>query len=106
MRFRHDNNMDFGRQQRQQRFFAALREQAMGWDLGFKLPGLVKALTDNIQTTISFEEIRNLAYWAVTKLGGGQIRQVTVVGTSRPSTGVSYVIPEAGGAGAEGQQTS
>ena len=53
VRFRKDNNMDFGRQQRQQRFLAALREQAMRWDLGLKLPSLITAMTDNIKTTIS-----------------------------------------------------
>jgi LCP family protein required for cell wall assembly len=58
VRYRHDDNMDFGRQQRQQRFLAALREQTVDWDLGLKLPGLITALTDNIKTTISFEEMR------------------------------------------------
>jgi LCP family protein required for cell wall assembly len=95
-RWRHDSNMDFGRQLRQQRFLAALREQAMGWDLGFKLPGLIDALTSNIRTTISFEEIRNLIYWALTDLGGGNIRQVTIVGDIQTIEGVSYVIPADG----------
>ena len=95
-RWRHDLNMDFGRQLRQQRFLAALREQALGWDLGFKLPGLIDALTNNIRTTVTFEEIRNLAYWALTKLGGGNIRQVTMVGDIETIEGVSYVVPKEG----------
>ena len=33
VRFRHDNEYDFGRMERQQRFLTALREQAMGWNL-------------------------------------------------------------------------
>jgi len=96
VRYRMDNNMDFGRQHRQQTFLTALREQAMGWDLGFKLPGLIQALTDNIQTTISFDEIRNLAYWVLTKLDGGQIRQQTVSGAIQTVEGVSFVIPSEG----------
>lgn len=96
VRWRHDSNMDFGRQLRQQRYLAALREQAMGWDLGFKLPGLIDALTSNIRTTITFEEIRNLIYWALTDLGSGNIRQVTIVGDIQTIEGVSYVIPKEG----------
>ena len=94
VRYRHDNNMDFGRQQRQQRFLASLREQAVKWDLGLRLPELVKALTDNIKTTVSFDEIRDLVYWVITKLGGGQIRQLTVVGKIQTVDGESFVIAD------------
>ncbi len=94
VRYRRDNNMDFGRQQRQQRFLASVREQAMGWDLGFKLPTIVKALTDRIETTIKFDEIQSLAYWAVTKLGGGQIRQIAVVGPIKSIDGESFVVAD------------
>jgi LCP family protein required for cell wall assembly len=48
VRFRHDLNYDFGRMDRQQRFLTALREQAMGWNLPLKLPGLVRALFGNL----------------------------------------------------------
>jgi hypothetical protein len=68
----------------------------MGWDLGFKLPGLIDALTSNIRTTITFEEIRNLIYWALADLGSGNIRQVTIVGDIQTIEGVSYVIPKEG----------
>jgi LCP family protein required for cell wall assembly len=37
VRFRHDQNTDFGRLERQQRFLRAMREQAMGWDLPLKV---------------------------------------------------------------------
>ncbi len=98
VRFRKDNNSDFGRQQRQQRYLSALREQAMRWDLGLKLPSVVTAMTDNIKTTISFEEMRDLAYWAVTGLGGGQIRQVVVIGDitdfEEDGQNVSYVVTD------------
>ena len=94
VRFRLDGNVDFGRQQRQGRFLASLREQAMGWDLGLKLPGIVTAMTDNIETTISFDEIQSLAYWAVTGLGGGQIRQIAVVGSIQSIEGKSFVVAD------------
>jgi len=98
VRFRKDDNTDFGRQARQQRFLAALREQAMGWDMGLKLPGIVTAVTDNIKTTISFDEIQSLAYWAVTRLSGGRIRQLAVIGTIQNFVenghNVSYVVAD------------
>jgi polyisoprenyl-teichoic acid--peptidoglycan teichoic acid transferase len=95
VRFRHDLNYDFGRMDRQQRFIAALREQAMGWNLPLKLPGLVRALFDNLATTLDANEIIKLAYWGV-RLGGDRIRQVTIVGDMQTRDGVSYVIPAEG----------
>jgi LCP family protein required for cell wall assembly len=94
VRYRTDNNMDFGRQQRQQRYLAGLREQAMSWDMGVKLPGIIKAMTDNIKTTINFDEIQSLAYWAVTKLGGGRIRQIAVVGPIQKIGADSFVVAD------------
>jgi LCP family protein required for cell wall assembly len=94
VRYRHDNNMDFGRQQRQQRFLAALREQALGWNLALKLPTVIKAMTANIQTTIKFDEIQSLAYWVVTKLGSTRIRQIAVVGPIKTVNGQSVVVAD------------
>ena len=66
VRFRHDLNMDFGRMDRQQRFLTALREQAMGWNLPLKLPGLVtRSVRQHLTTTLGTNEIIKLAYWGV-----------------------------------------
>ena len=92
VRYRLDTNLDFGRMDRQQRFFTALREEAMGWDLAFKLPGLVGALFDNVKMTLGTNDIIELAYWAVTDLDGSRIRQVTVIGSIKTIDGVSYVV--------------
>ena len=86
VRFRHDQNYDFGRMDRQQRFITAMREQAVGWDLPLRLPGIVDALFTNIETTLSATEILKLAYWGV-KLDGSQIKQITLSATYRPWTG-------------------
>jgi LCP family protein required for cell wall assembly len=97
VRFRLDTNLDFGRMYRQQRFMAALREQALGWDLGLKMPGLISAFFDNVQTTLTMDEITELAYWAVTGLTGDRIRQVTLDNcTNQTIDGVWYVIPAEG----------
>jgi LCP family protein required for cell wall assembly len=91
VRFRHDSNLDFGRMERQQRFITALREQAMGWDLPFKLPGLVSALFSNITTDLDANEIIRLAKWGI-GLNGDNIRGITLRGSTPMINGASYVV--------------
>jgi LCP family protein required for cell wall assembly len=91
VRFRHDTNMDFGRMQRQQRFMAAVREQAMGWDLPFKLPGLISALFNNVTTDLGANDILKLASWAI-RLNGDNIRQITLTGSTPTIGGAAYVV--------------
>ncbi|MFH0915974.1 MAG: hypothetical protein V1912_05950, partial [bacterium] len=73
----------------------ALREQAMGWNLPIKLPGLVSALFDNISTTLGTNDIIKLAAWGV-RLSGDRIRQLSIIGDIQTRDGVSYVIPAEG----------
>ncbi len=91
VRFRHDLNLDFGRMARQQRFLGAVREQAVGWDLPFKLPRLVTALFRNIDTDLGANDILKLAYWGI-GLDGGRIRQISVIGATETIGGASYVL--------------
>ncbi len=93
VRFRHDMNADFGRMERQQRFLSALRQQAMGWDLGFKLPGLVGTFFDNVTTDITTNQFLKLAMWGV-KLDGSRIRQLAIRGINKLSGGVTFVFWE------------
>lgn len=93
VRFRHDLNMDFGRMERQQRFLTALREQAMGWDLPFKLPKLVGALFRNVNTDLGTNDILKLAYWGI-RLAGDRIRQISVTGATDTIDGLSYVLAD------------
>lgn len=79
VRFRHDNEADFGRMQRQQRYLSAMREQAMGWNLVSQFNDAVGALFDNILTSLSANEILKLAWWGV-RLDSSQIRQVSLIG--------------------------
>lgn len=98
VRYRIDGNLDFGRMDRQQRFLTALREQAMGWDLTFKLPGVVSALLDNVGISgLTTNDFISMAYWAVTDLDGSRIRQVTLNNcTNQVIDGVWYVVPADG----------
>jgi polyisoprenyl-teichoic acid--peptidoglycan teichoic acid transferase len=91
VRFRHDRTMDFGRMERQQRFMAALREQAMGWDLPFKLPGLISSLFSNVATDLDANEIIRLAKWGI-GLNGDGIRAISLRGSTPTINGVSYVV--------------
>lgn len=91
VRFRHDLNADFGRMLRQQRFLSAMREQAMGWDLTFKLPRLISALFHNISTDLQANDFISLAYWGV-RLSGDRIRQVSLEAATDTIDGISYVI--------------
>jgi LCP family protein required for cell wall assembly len=91
VRFRHDRNMDFGRMERQQRFMTAVREQAMGWDLPLKLPGLISALFKNVTTDLSANQILRLTTWGI-RLNGDGIRSITLTGATPTIGGASYVV--------------
>jgi len=96
VRYRHDLNLDFGRMERQQIFLSAIREQAMGWDLPLKLPGLVSALFKNVTTDLGANDVLKLAYWGV-RLGGDRIRRITLTGSAENLGGVSYVLVDEAG---------
>jgi polyisoprenyl-teichoic acid--peptidoglycan teichoic acid transferase len=91
VRTRHDTNLDFGRMQRQQRFLSALREQAMGWNLPLKLPGLIESLFSNVKTDLTANEILKLAYWAV-RLDDDRVKMASIVADIETVDGVSYVL--------------
>lgn len=96
VRYRHDLNLDFGRMERQQIFLSAIREQAMGWDLPFKLPRLTSALLSNVATDLSANDILELAWWGI-RLDGERMRRVTIVGDAHNLDGVSYVFVDDNG---------
>jgi polyisoprenyl-teichoic acid--peptidoglycan teichoic acid transferase len=91
VRTRHDSNADFGRMERQQRFIAAVREQAMGWSLPLKLPGLIKSLFENIDTDLSANDILKLAYWGV-RLDGSRMRMAKLDAAYARLDGVAYLV--------------
>ncbi len=90
-RTRHDRNIDFGRMQRQQRFLSAVREQAMGWNLAFKLPSLIRSTFDSVDTDLTANEILRLAWWAV-KLDGSRMKMTTLITSTGTLDGISFVL--------------
>ncbi len=91
VRYRHDLNLDFGRMERQQQFLSSMREQAMGWDLPIKLPGLVSSLFHNVATDLDANEVIKLAYWTV-GLDGNRMRRIALTGSAEDVGGVAYVL--------------
>lgn len=95
VRFRHDNNVDFGRIARQQRFLQAARDQISTWNAAFKVPELVKLIASNVATDIDTIPALNLAQWGL-RLDRSRIRQVTLDAETEDIGGVSYVIARDG----------
>lgn len=90
VRYRHDDNADFGRMERQQRFLNAVRQQAQGWDLARKLPGLVGTFFDHVATDLGTNDFLRLAFWGI-RMDGSRIRQVSLRGDMMMSGGVTFV---------------
>jgi LCP family protein required for cell wall assembly len=91
VRFRHDDNNDFGRIQRQQRFLRAAKEQVSKWDAAFKIPALVDVLARNVTTDMSTKQVLGLAVWGM-RLQGGRVKQVELTATTATIGGASYVM--------------
>jgi len=92
-RYRFDSNADFGRMTRQQRVLAAVREQAMGWNLPLKVPGIGSSVLDETATNLTANEMIDLAYWLV-KLDGDRMKQIVITLPSTTIEGRSVLVPE------------
>ena len=91
-RTRHDQNIDFGRMARQQKFLSGVRQQVMKWNLPLKLPGLIKTIFKYADTDLSSTEVLKLAYW-VTKLDGSGIKRSEITGPTGDINGSFYILP-------------
>jgi polyisoprenyl-teichoic acid--peptidoglycan teichoic acid transferase len=91
-RTRHDQNIDFGRSARQQRYLSAVRQQVMKWNLPLKLPGLIKTIFQYADTDLSANEVLKLAYW-VEKLDGNGIKRSQITGPTGDINGSFYILP-------------
>ena len=90
-RYRFDGNSDFGRMQRQQRIMGALRDQVKGWNITFKLPGLVEKVLSASATNLSANETLKLARWMI-GLDGGRIKQIMIKSTGTMIDGKAVVV--------------
>jgi LCP family protein required for cell wall assembly len=92
VRTRHDQNIDFGRMARQQRYLSAVRQQVSQWNLPLKLPGLIKTIFKYADTDLSAGEVVKLAYWA-TKLDNNGIKRAEIIGATGDMNGSFYILP-------------
>jgi polyisoprenyl-teichoic acid--peptidoglycan teichoic acid transferase len=90
-RYRFDQNKDFGRMARQQRILAAVRDQAVNWNLPIKLPGLVSILLGSAKTNLGTNDLLDLARWLV-RLDGSRIKQTLIQGPSVGRDGKAVVV--------------
>ena len=96
VRFRHDDNNDYGRIDRQQRFLRAAKEQALNWSLATKIPSVVSLLAEHVKSDLSTIDAIRLSWWGV-RLGMGRVKQVKLATTDQYIDGVAYALatPEA-----------
>lgn len=92
VRTRHDQNIDFGRMARQQRYLSAVRQQVMRWNLPLKLPGLIKTIFKYADTDLSANEVLKLAYW-VMRLDSNGIKRAEIIGATGAVNGSFYILP-------------
>jgi hypothetical protein len=78
---------------RQQRVLAAVREQAIGWDLPVKLPGIASTILDATATNMTANEIIKLAYWLVT-LDGDHMSQIVISAPSQAIEGKQVMVAD------------
>jgi LCP family protein required for cell wall assembly len=90
-RYRFDDSSDVGRMARQQRILQGIRDQALGWDLTFSLPGIVGDLLDSATTNLSSGELVELARWII-ELDGSRIKQTIIKGPGRMIDGNAVIV--------------
>jgi LCP family protein required for cell wall assembly len=93
VRFRHDEEGDFGRIRRQQQFLKAVAAEMLKPSAVPKYPRIANIVAENVETDMSLNEILSLArYFA--QSGGIKIYSVMLPGAPKNIGGASYVIPD------------
>ena len=90
VRWRHDDNYDFGRIDRQQLFLRAAKEQAMRWSMATRIPSVVSLLAKQVTSDLGTVDALRLSWWGV-KLGMGRVKQVNLATTDGYIGGVAWV---------------
>lgn len=93
VRFRKDAQGDFGRIERQQKFFEALVDKSFRLQSVFKLHSLITILADNTETDLSSGEMLALAN-LLKSVDKKNVQMVTLPGEVKRVDGRSFVIPE------------
>jgi len=93
LRFRHDDQGDIGRVQRQQQFLQAVVAQYMTPANLLKTPELLKVAKDNLETNLTNDELVKLCTWGK-DLRRDKIQLTMVPGTATTIDSVSYWVAD------------
>jgi LCP family protein required for cell wall assembly len=93
VRFRRDAKGDFGRIERQQKFFRALIDKSFRLQSVFKLHSLITILADNTETDLSSREMLGVAN-LLKSVDKENVQMVTLPGEVKRLDGKSFVIPQ------------
>lgn len=93
VRFRHDEEGDFGRIRRQQEFLKALADELLKPQSVPKYPRIANLIAENVETDLSIPKILSLARYFAMK-GGVNIMSIMLPGKPQTIGGASYVIPD------------
>lgn len=93
VRFRHDEEGDFGRIRRQQQFIKALAKKLLEPSSIPKYPRIANLVAENVETDMSLTELISLAKY-FSSSGGVKIESVMLPGVPKNIAGASFVIPD------------
>lgn len=94
VRFRRDPKGDFGRIERQQKFFKALLSQSLRLNFLYKLPSLINIFADNAETDMTVREMLRLGNF-LKSVDQKNVEMVMLLGEVRRIDKRSYVVPDA-----------
>jgi len=97
IRFRHDRLGDIGRIRRQQKFIKAVMDKILTPKVIFKIPKLIKQLSDNIETDLPMTKGLKLAMELTDEIrdfNRSKIKMETLPGTPKYADGISYWVPD------------
>jgi LCP family protein required for cell wall assembly len=92
VRFRGYPRGDIDRIEHQQRFFRALADEAVQWRNIWKIPDLVRAVEDAVNTNLSVSQMIELGN-AFRNINSSQLEAYTLPGDPQMIDGVSYWVP-------------
>ncbi len=93
VRFRKDPKGDFGRIERQQKFFRALLDKALNLSSVLKIPRLASIVSENLSTNMSVREMVSLAR-PFLSIKQEDVKTIMLPGEPKNIHGSSYVIPD------------
>ncbi|MCX7832560.1 MAG: LCP family protein [Actinobacteria bacterium] len=93
VRFRHDEEGDFGRIRRQQQFLKAVADELLKPQAIPKYPRIANIIAENLETDLSIRDMISLARYFASN-GGVKFYSIMLPGVPKNIGGVSFVVPD------------